>query len=187
LYQVTVTNGPCQVSDEVNVKILPLPIAYLKEEYVYCKGKTRTISAYNSVNDYYLWSNGSDSSSVVVFEPGEIGLTTGNICGTAEARTVIVEEDCTFSIYVPSSFTPNNDGINDYWKPVVYNLSKYEVNVYNRWGEVVFHSTDPDDVWLGNAHGGAYFIQDGIYTFHLKYETDRQEAGEERGLIFMLR
>jgi gliding motility-associated-like protein len=184
---VSVHNGPCIVTDQVKITILPDPIASLNTEYLYCQGKSRTISAYNPVNTGYLWNTGADSTYIVVNKPGKYNVTCSNVCGTAYAETEVYEEDCSYSIYIPSSFTPNNDGINDYWKPVVYNLSSYEINVFNRWGERIWHSTDPNEVWMGEVLDGQYYTPDGLYTYQLRFNTDRQEAGEERGYIFMLR
>jgi gliding motility-associated-like protein len=186
-YSVSVSNGPCLVSDQIIVTILPAPIAYLKSEYVFCKGQQRTLSAYNPVNEGYMWNTGSDSTTIVVKEPGTYSVLAYNVCGTAEAATVVVEEDCTYSIYIPTSFTPNSDGINDFWKPVVYNLSEYEVSIFNRWGERIWHTTDTDDVWTGEVRDGAYYTQDGLYFYRIRFATDRQEAGEETGTIFILR
>lgn len=186
-YSVSVANGPCLVSDEITITILPAPIANLKAEYTYCKGQQRTLSAYNPVNEGYMWSTGADSASIVVKEPGSYSVTTYNVCGTAESSTIVVEEDCTYSIYVPSSFTPNNDGFNDYWKPVVYNLVEYEVSIFNRWGERIWFTTDTEAAWTGEVKEGDYYTPDGLYFFVVRFKTDRQEAGEERGSIFVIR
>jgi trimeric autotransporter adhesin len=186
-YSVTVNNGPCRVTDQLQVTILPTPIAALNDEYFFCKGGSRTISAFNPVNDFYMWSNGSQEANTLVAEPGELVLTTGNVCGMSTSSTLVFEEDCTFSIYIPNSFTPNNDGFNDVWKPVVFNLQRYELSIFNRWGEVIFKTTDPDLPWTGAVKDGDYYSPDGIYFYQLIYETDRQEAGDERGYIFVLR
>lgn len=186
-YYVTVTNGPCRTSDTVRVNILPLPIAYMQPSYEYCKGKFRYLSVYNPVNSDYLWSTGSDSSMIYVNTPGTYSVQVSNICGTADASTIVYEEDCSYSIYIPNTFTPDGDGINDYWQPVVYNLMKYEVNVFDRWGSVVFHSEDPKEVWVGGNNNGDYFVPDGLYFYQIKFISDQIDAGEERGYIFVLR
>lgn len=186
-YSVTVTNGPCQVTDDVNVTILRAPLAILQPEYTICEGRFGIISGYNDVNDSYLWSDGSTSPTITINEPGTITLVTTNQCGQDSTSTSVLLEDCSFSIYIPNSFTPNNDGINDVWKPEVFNSRKYELNVFDKWGEVVFHTTDPEAVWTGSAKGSEYFAQDGIYFFQVKYETDLQEANEIRGHLFVLR
>ena len=46
------------------------------------------------------------------------------------------------TIYIPNAFTPNNDGFNDYFDVNVNSISFYEIHVYNRWGEKIFHSSN---------------------------------------------
>ena len=74
-------------------------------------------------------------------------------------------------IYVPNTFTPNNDGVNDAWYPVTDAecWSSWDLKVYNRWGQVVWYTTDPEDVWLGQAeNNGFYYVPDGVYVYDLK-------------------
>lgn len=86
--------------------------------------------------------------------------------------------DCEFTnIYVPNTFTPNNDGINDVWKPM-YNSECWnaiDFTIYNRWGNVVFRGLD-DEVWDGSMMNGDYYVADGVYTYTLsarrRYEME---------------
>lgn len=75
-----------------------------------------------------------------------------------------------FTMYLPNSFTPNNDGKNDVFLPIgrSYDVDKYELMIFNRWGEMVFHSTDPMEAWNGSFQGGEYYIGDEIFMFKLK-------------------
>ena len=74
-------------------------------------------------------------------------------------------------IFTPNTFTPNNDGLNDYWRPVTRRDCwwTWEVRVYNRWGTLVWWSQDPEDKWLGNKLGA--FVPDGVYTYTIKGKT----------------
>jgi len=72
-----------------------------------------------------------------------------------------IEQCCTFSY--PDAFTPNNDGINDSWRPVIYgNVEHYRLSVYNRWGQRVFTTTDPAEKWKGTFGGKDL----GMDTYH---------------------
>ena len=71
-------------------------------------------------------------------------------------------------IFIPNSFTPNNDGINDIWKPM-YNSDCWidiEYTIYNRWGNVVFRGLN-DEVWDGSMMNGDYYVADGVYNYTL--------------------
>ena len=58
-----------------------------------------------------------------------------------------------FKLWVPNSFTPNNDGVNDLFKPVVIGIDYYELIITNRWGETVFSSSDVNESWDGYHNG----------------------------------
>lgn len=67
--------------------------------------------------------------------------------------------------YAPNAFTPDNDGINDVWKPVLTGYTAYTIEIYDRWGTVIFTSDDATEAWVGNVSGGGHYAQDGIYVY----------------------
>ena len=58
-------------------------------------------------------------------------------------------------VYIPNMFTPNGDGLNDIWKPVLTEYAKegYKLSIFDRWGQIVFFTTDPEAGWDGNING----------------------------------
>lgn len=93
-----------------------------------------------------------------------------------------IEGDCDYApdnglecsdpmIYVPNTFTPNGDMVNEFWKPVTRNECwwRWECRVYNRWGTLVWISYDPADKWLGNRLDA--FVPDGVYVWSIKATT----------------
>ena len=70
-------------------------------------------------------------------------------------------------MWVPNSFTPNNDGINDFFKPVVIGVDYYELIITDRWGEVVFTTSDVNESWDGYANG--LLSPSGGYKCEVKY------------------
>jgi hypothetical protein len=75
-----------------------------------------------------------------------------------------LEQDC--PVYIPNSFTPNNDGVNDVWgaETDTFCWDSWLLTVYSRSGEQVWMGTEPDDIWLG---GDEYFVPDGVYAYKL--------------------
>lgn len=73
-------------------------------------------------------------------------------------------------VYIPNAFTPNADGNNDFWVPVISGpaIEFYDVVVLNRDGSQVFHSNDPKEVWVGGIDGGIYVPTPSIYLYFLK-------------------
>lgn len=81
----------------------------------------------------------------------------------------------TLNVFVPNAFSPDFDGVNDGFKPVVsgYAPDTYRFLIFNRWGELIFESLDPDEMWFGAAEQeGSHFSQDGIYQWHLEVADD---------------
>ena len=99
--------------------------------------------------------------------------------------------DCeSTTLYVPNTFTPNNDGYNDVWK-VVYESTCWEqidFTIYNRWGAVVFRGAD-DEFWDGSLNGGSsYYVADGVYTYTLVGRREESlEYIQKAGMITLLR
>ena len=92
------------------------------------------------------------------------------------------------SLYIPNSFTPNNDGINDYFEVYGDGIESYEIFIYNRWGIEVFHSNDIEDVWLGEVQGGEhYYTIDGVYNYVIKLKGYNTDAFIQKGTVTVLR
>ena len=78
--------------------------------------------------------------------------------------------DVFYPIYVPTAFTPDNDGINDAFFVQTGRLEGYRLIIYNRWGEEVFYSEDTEEVWSGASKSGTHVCPDGVYLYSLRYE-----------------
>ena len=85
------------------------------------------------------------------------------------------------SVYVPNTFTPNNDNINDQWR-IVYDLDCWEwleFMIYNRWGVMIYQGRSEDydsyPFWDGSINDGSYYASDGVYTYVIR--------GKKTGLV----
>lgn len=95
-----------------------------------------------------------------------------------------------FSMYIPNSFTPNNDGRNDVFLPVgnALDVSDYSLTIFDRWGFKVFETTDPNKPWTGDNSGGAYYVKDEVYVYHLTVKSVHDlEEKEFMGHIMVFR
>lgn len=120
--------------------------------------------------------------------PVRLTVTDDNGCSNSVTR--IVEVIDVFAVYVPNAFTPNNDGINDVLQVSGSDIdnSRFLFQVYDRWGDLIFESTDINDPWLGEVHSGTHYAMDGMYTWrvvaHSQTSTDKIE---QRGTVTILR
>ena len=92
--------------------------------------------------------------------------------------------------YVPNAFTPNGDGDNDRFAPVINDISNYTFQVFSRWGELIFNSSEPGEGWDGRTRGGDD-VGVGVYVWELHY-TQINENGEaidvsRRGMVNLIR
>ena len=90
-------------------------------------------------------------------------------------------------LYVPTAFTPNNDGINDAFQVIGSQIMNYEIWIMNRWGEMVFHSESLDEVWLGDMQGGTHFAENGIYNWVIRLKGFNTDAEEFSGTLQLMR
>ncbi|MBL0152582.1 MAG: gliding motility-associated C-terminal domain-containing protein [Chitinophagaceae bacterium] len=93
----------------------------------------------------YLWSTGATTPSITIHNPGEYWLEVTDLTGCkGKEYTTITTRSCMNAVYIPSAFTPNKDGRNDIFKPLIDGkLIKYEFAIYDRWGQIVSSAPKP--------------------------------------------
>lgn len=133
----------------------------------------------------YQWSTGATTQNIAVSQGGDYSVTaTQNGC-TSTGETTIYDV-CPFNIYLPNSITPtNNDGINDVFRlPTTKGIAVFEINIFDRWGRVVFRSEDPNFEWDGNV--GGKILSGRVYTYRIDLTTDGHEKRIISGSITVL-
>jgi gliding motility-associated-like protein len=84
--------------------------------------------------------------------------------------------DVYFPLYVPNTFTPDNNGINDLFKAYGDNVKGFRMEIRNRWGELVYASEDIHQGWDGSVNGGDYYVQIDTYVWTVWYDTKEGKA-----------
>jgi gliding motility-associated-like protein len=87
-------------------------------------------------------------------------------------------------VYIPNSFSPNNDGINDRFGVVSINISEFNMIIFNRWGEIVFQTNDPEGTWDGMYKGT--MSETGVFGLVITYRGNSAESSYT-GTITLLR
>lgn len=141
----------------------------------------------------YEWTFGDGDSSTVVHpthlydNPGNYTVTLiatdDKGCKDTIAKTITILEE--YYIYVPNSFTPNDNRINDGFMASTVNIESLSVTIYDRWGERIFKSDDVNFIWDGTYRGA--LMQDGTYTYKINYVTRRGIEGKLVGHVNLLR
>jgi gliding motility-associated-like protein len=176
IYSVLVNYDICSITDEISITVEPYEFE-LGEDQTLCfeDGVFIPHSLYNI--DSIIWHDGTNSSW---YEQLNYSSLTDSIVVSAAAygcdikydTVLILLEDCNCQVYVPNSFTPNGDQINEAFQvyhdcPVV----EFEFFIFNRWGELLFQTIDPDFVWNGEVDSGE-MVQDGTYIWKMRYVND---------------
>ncbi|MEM7104825.1 MAG: hypothetical protein AAF502_16935, partial [Bacteroidota bacterium] len=135
-YAVTITNdcetsiGAVEITEEVQ-----LPVADLGPDQWACRDSVLVLNV-NQEASQFLWQDGSTESSIVASESGLYAVTVSNACGVVSDEVMINYFSCLeCDVYVPNAFTPNFDGINDYFKPFEHDcfFLEYQFRVFDRW------------------------------------------------------
>lgn len=97
----------------------------------------------------------------------------------------IVRVDHPLQIFVPNSFTPNNDGLNDTFTAKGLFIKEYTMEIYSRWGELLFHTSDVEQGWDGIYKGS--LSTEGTYAFKISATDSKGRVVVKNGTVHLLR
>jgi len=115
--------------------------------------------------------------------PVALVITNSFGCSDTVMKAIIVEPD--FTIYVPNAFTPNLDGLNDVFEPVFHSTKKYSMQVFDRWGSIIYNSTDGTKGWDGTNKG--VFCKSDVYTWKIEVKDVNAETKLYSGHVTLIR
>lgn len=168
-YSVVVDNGHCTRSDTINVGFNPSPTRMATDHIRTCLDEEPgfvVIDAGNPGSDFD-WSTGENTQMIMANAYGWYFVEVTNHFDCATRDSVSVTEYCPSSIYVPNTFTPNGDGLNDMFLPVGKNIEEMKLLVFDRWGGILFESDDPTIGWDGTFR--SEYVKNDIYVWKLTY------------------
>lgn len=170
-YTVTVTsNEGCTATQTVTVTVMPVPEASISPQKKIFEGQSVVLDAQAKYADTYLWTPADGLDDPTKLNP--VASLTDDITYTLKASSGI---GCGFvnvsvfvrvykKIVIPTSFSPNGDGLNDYWDiEALSTYPKSTMNVFSRSGQKVYTSTGYDKPWNGAYKG--YILPSGTYYY----------------------
>jgi gliding motility-associated-like protein len=161
----TDTNG-CIDSASINITRVLLPFVFTNDTTV-CAGEEALLRA-TSPNGDLLWV-GLVPGETPQVPPGIYTVLATNICGTTRATATVFEDPCLCEARIPNIFSPNGDGRNDTFEPLIdCEPLNFSLNVYDRWGKKVFTTLDTNTRWQGTSDNGAPSTE-GVYFYTLRY------------------
>ena len=187
-YRVAVADQHhCTGYDSVHISSLrPPPARFLPADTAICIYSDLVITPLMTF-EQYGWNDGQTTPAIRVSHPGTYWLdaTDLNHC-TGRDSIVISVRQCLSGFYAPDAFSPNADGRNDVFRPILLGrVESYEFNIYNRYGQLVFHSNQAGHGWDGNMGGkpaGA-----GAYVWKCTYQFQGDPTTTRQGTVLLLR
>lgn len=112
----------------------------------------------------------------------DLSLAVTNQFGCQDVATVIIQPE--FYLYLPTSFTPNDDGMNETWSIETMGIREIRLEVFDRWGQVIFTTNDKNFEWDGFVNGER--VPMGAYTWRVVLITDNDEVVKRSGNLLLL-
>ena len=181
---VTVSDNGCSAYDTIDVNVVALPVSEIDHSLAnqsYCfpemSGRGVDIVAGTSSVYDYLWGTGETTPTISPTVAGtySVLISVGNCSITDYIRLV---EFCPSTLFIPNSFTPDGDGINDSFNASGTYIEDYEMYIYNRWGEMIYKSESLTQDWDGQYKGKD--VQVDVYVYKLYYSVNHPDGNPRK-------
>jgi len=140
----------------------------------------------------YLWNTGDTAESIIINTEGlyKVQLESPAGCQGADSIYILLktEEIPSYHIYFPNAFTPDGDGLNDTFKAIATGdyITKFNMQIYDRWGGLIFNSDDISIGWDGKKNGNP--CPGGVYAYKIIFSIDGVQGNQERvGTVALIR
>ena len=146
--------------------------------------------------NYWLWNFGDPMNSQSSVQnpsfrydlPGyyTVMLYTSNSDNCTDTISHVIYIEPEFTIYIPSAFTPDSDGLNDFFAPQGGEFMDFEMAIFNRWGEMIYQTTNIDKPWNGKSKSGSE-IQEGVYGYKIWVRDFKDEIHHYVGNVTLIK
>lgn len=176
---------------------IPLPVASFSASPLQGEAPLFVSFANTSQNGHtYAWDFGNgvvsqaQNPSTQYVLPGEypVTLVTQNLAGcsdTTRFQFIVVNE--AFAWFIPNTFTPTGDQINEVFKPYFKDFIEYTLSIFDRWGNLIYQSTGTDGAWNGKTIEHKDAAQD-VYVYRIRFRAPNDKKEQIRtGSVTLLR
>ncbi len=162
-YWLSLSGSGIELSDTINIRFIGAEWAGLPGDTTLCGQESWLLDATFEGAGLYLWHDGSQEPTFEADRPGKyLVKVVVEECTLQDSLQVSWCEPC---IALPNAFTPNGDGANDTFAPIIQcPAQQYEFRVYNRWGRLVFETKNPQESWDGAWDGQPQASDTYFYT-----------------------
>jgi gliding motility-associated-like protein len=180
-----------------NIIVYPKPVAdfnfalikpIIGQEVIFTDASYQSITSWN-----WYFMNSSQYTSIEQnpnFTYQDAGtypivLVVKNDKGCADTLIKVINVTEDYSFYIPNTFTPNGDGLNDIFQPKGLGIEKYEMMIFDRWGEKIFESKEFEKGWDGKYQGK--ICPSDVYVYKIKISNIFGEAHDYTGHVNLIK
>jgi len=202
IYQVTLLATSPEGCDNtgiafMDVTVNPIPVAHF--DYNPTEIDMLNPEVYFSNNttdaDTYLWEFGDGETSInidpshIYAEKGTYTVTlfSSNVYGCNNSFSDEIAIEPVLFFYIPNAFTPNGNGKNEIFSAVGEEINDFEMQIYNRWGEMIYETKDLNKGWDGSAKGNSNISQEGVYVYNIALTDGRGEKHKLLGHVTLIK
>ncbi|MBN4065740.1 gliding motility-associated C-terminal domain-containing protein [Candidatus Amoebophilus asiaticus] len=186
IYNVVISNTYCSIDDSTSVIMQRVDLG---KDTSLCEEFKDIMKLDPGSWVTYYWNNGYNGRWLTINKEGTYIVTVSYNTGCTMSDTIFVDNKCPEAPFVPNTFTPNNDGLNDVFKVIGIKHDDFEMRIYNKWRHLIFYSKDIKEGWDGTYNG--LTVPQGIYFWVIYYkQIDSPELdylNYYSGYIYVLR
>jgi gliding motility-associated-like protein len=166
-YAVTASVGQCVYTDTLTVTFDDSLNVLMIKDTTLCNGEDFWLQVKGNA-DTYAWQDSSHTTMYHPVQPGIYTVVTQNGCGKDTLTATVNFVSCDCQLLLPNAFTPDGNGRNDTFRPLhACEMTNYEMNIYDRYGDLVFRSLNVDEGWDGSYHGRK--VAPGTFVWAVRY------------------
>jgi gliding motility-associated-like protein len=183
-YRVAVTNACRTLTDSVYVEVVPQVQPLLPNDTIVCDGNLALLDARNE-GASYRWNTGQTTRTIQVDRPGTYWVEIKNRCSSVvdTAQLYFIPENTGGLTY--NVFTPNGDGKNDQFINYVRQSPSYRMQIFSRWGDLVFDTTNAHQHWDGTHQRKP--LPGGVYYYTISTQDCRGNPLRLKGWVTLVR
>lgn len=192
-YEFYVTSSSlCDAHVYLDLQILP-GVPVIQDQYIEaCMIESVSLELNESLSEFnIIWDNGESGLIREIQDPGIYTAEISNDCGTENLVFEVVDVHTPeIDLVFPNIFSPNNDGVNDNFGLITNKtINQYQLRVFDRWGTLIYDSTNPEEPWDGRYNGQSVPTNSYVYQVSLTSELCDGQLKEENysGSILLVR
>jgi len=172
------------------IRIFPRAPVILGPDKVIAFGGEALIEAFSPLP--IVWESSPFLSCLNCSNPVAAPPETMSFFATVETEDGCIERDSVVvtvsgNLYIPNAFTPDGDGINDIFKAQGIDIEDFRMEIFNRWGELIFESNSMDIGWNGSSPNEDYYAPADVYPYRIVATEHTGEVFEYEGTVNLIR